>query len=339
MSSKQPTRCQIGALCRQEMGMGISSNGFLVVFAVVLVCLLSATAQAHPAWGIVVDHEGQVYFSDLKTVWKIDAQGKLSIFRAADDRHTHELNIDEAGNVYGVDNSYDSATQRFFTAIWKMTPGGSFSYLLAPTEFDQLPKGIGMWRDRDGNTYSIDENNQLKRETLLWKRSPDGQVTVLAGGSYGYADGKGSQAKFTNINSMAYGPDGSLYLTAGSNVCKVNMDGAVTTLARNIAQESKSDNQGAGTSLYGIVVDAQGNSFVADYGNQRIIKITLDRQLTTMVRSEESWFPTGVALKGNELYVLEGSHTPDYKPIGTRVRKLSPDGKIVVLAAVGDGAP
>ena len=89
---------------------------------------LANTAQAHPAWGIAVDRKGQVYFSDLKTIWKIDAQGRLSVFRAGKD-HTHELNIDEAGNLYGAENAYDPATQRFFSAIWKMTPAGGFSYL------------------------------------------------------------------------------------------------------------------------------------------------------------------------------------------------------------------
>jgi hypothetical protein len=35
---------------------------------------------SHPAWGIVVDRQKQIYFTDLETVYKIDSQGKLSIF-------------------------------------------------------------------------------------------------------------------------------------------------------------------------------------------------------------------------------------------------------------------
>lgn len=300
-----------------------------IILAIVSICvLLTAKAQAHPAWGIVVDYQGQVYFSDLKTIWKIDAQGKLSLFRVGDDRHTHELNIDEAGNVYGEDN---------FSVIWKMTPTGGFSYILAPT--DNPPKGISIWRDRAGNMYSVEQNNHLKRETLLLRRTPSGNVSVLAGSSYGHADGKGSQAKFSNIVGMAFGPDGSLYLTDSSSVRKVTMDGTVTTLARNIMVENASSNQKGGASpatLFGIAVDAQGNTFVADYGNRRILKIAPDGQLTTLIRVEESWFPTGVAVRGSELYTLEESHTPAYKPIGTRVRKLLPDGRVTVLATVGE---
>jgi hypothetical protein len=118
--------------------------------AFVAACVLpAAEALAHPAWGIAVDREGQVYFSDLKNVWKVDARGKLSVFRAGADTHTHELNVDEAGNVYGADNSYDPATKRFFSAVWKMTPAGNFTYLLAPT--DDPPEGTSIWRDREGN--------------------------------------------------------------------------------------------------------------------------------------------------------------------------------------------
>ncbi len=93
---------------------------------------------------------------------------------------------------------------------------------------------------------------------------------------------------------------------------------------------------GTGSSLFGIAVDAQGNVFVADWGNRRVLKITPDKQITTLIRSEESWFPTGVAVRGSDLYILEESHTPTFTPIGTRVRRLASDGKVSTLATVGE---
>lgn len=47
-----------------------------------IVFLTAGKAAAHPATGIVVDRKGQVYFSDLETVWRIDTLGKLSVFRS-----------------------------------------------------------------------------------------------------------------------------------------------------------------------------------------------------------------------------------------------------------------
>src|SRR5688572_26979531 len=116
--------------------------------------VLAAGAQAHPAWGIAVDRHGQVFFSDLKTVWKIDGQGKLSVFRpGTGDRHVHDLNVDDGGNVYGADNSYDPATKRFSSAIWKMTPSGEFSYILPTTENPSV--GTSIWKDRGGNMFHV----------------------------------------------------------------------------------------------------------------------------------------------------------------------------------------
>src|SRR2546423_12737965 len=50
----------------------------LVIISVIGTCLsLCATSSAHPASGIVLDHRGNVFFSDLETIWKIDTNGKL----------------------------------------------------------------------------------------------------------------------------------------------------------------------------------------------------------------------------------------------------------------------
>ena len=69
---------------------------------------------AHPAWGIVVDHQKQVFFSDLESVWKIDRQGKFSVFRQGESgRHVHDLSIDQADNIYGLDESYNPETKSF----------------------------------------------------------------------------------------------------------------------------------------------------------------------------------------------------------------------------------
>jgi sugar lactone lactonase YvrE len=303
----------------------------MTVITTLAVCIfLASAAQAHPAWGIVVDRQGQVYFSDLVTVWKIDAQGKLSVFRAGGDRHVHDLSIDEAGNLYGADNSYEPETKRFFSSIWKMTPAGGFSYLLAPT--DNPPEGTSIWRDRDGNMYHF--TNYPERELLVLKRTPNGNVTALVGS--GSAVRNYGQGVPYSAGGTAFGADGALYFTNGSNVSKLTPSGMLTPLARNLVLENASGNPAGGTPLFGIAVDAQENAFVADYGNRRVLKITPDGQMTTVIRAEESWFPTGVAVRGGELYMLEESHTPAYKPIGTRVRKLSPDGTVTVLATVGE---
>ncbi len=308
--------------------------------AIITVCVLLAdNVSAHPAWGIVVDRNNQIYFSDLETIWKIDAQGKLTMFRAGvSGRHIHELMIDENGNLYGADYSYVSEAQGYINAIWRMTPDRGFTYILAPT--NSLPKGMSIWRDRDGNMYSIEQNNHLKRETLLLRRTPSGNVSVLAGSSYGHADGKGSQAKFSSIVGMAFGPDGSLYLADSSSVRKVTMDGTVTTLAGDLDVKSPNRNPVEGMiawgSLMGLAINARDDAYVADYRNRRVLKITSGGAISTVAQAEQSWTPTGVAVAGNgDLYILEFGFSPPSTNT-PRVRKLSSDGRITVLATVGE---
>lgn len=53
----------------------------LILLAVMgQVALFSYTGFAHPGSGIVVDAQGQVFFQDsaARTIWKIDAQGKVT---------------------------------------------------------------------------------------------------------------------------------------------------------------------------------------------------------------------------------------------------------------------
>lgn len=311
----------------------------LAAFA--LVCALTAgAAHAHPSAGIVVDREGRVYFSDLVTVWRLDAQGKLSAFRAGKDLHTHELFVDEAGNVYGTDNIYDPATERHNVAVWMKSPAGEFKYLFAPTE--NPPRGVGIVRDRAGNTFAWERNDfHRKQGTWLVRRSPDGTVTRLAGSNYGHADGRGEKASFGITNFTTLGPDGSLYVTDESYVRRVSPDGTVTTLAADIKNDraDKPEEKGKSAYLSGISVDPRGFVYVADFGSGRVIRIAPDRKTETVFRSERPWTPNGVAWGNGALYVMEYSATTDRGPFHTRVRRLAPDGSSTVLATVKDGAP
>jgi DNA-binding beta-propeller fold protein YncE len=141
---------------------------------------------------------------------------------------------------------------------------------------------------------------------------------------------------------MAFGTDGRLYFIGNANLHKLTPDGNMSVVAHNLATAHPADNPNPasrGTGLFGIAVDAQDNVFVADYGNRRVLKITPDGRSTIAMRAEPPWAPTGVALKDGNLYTLEFGFTPPstYTP---RVRRLSLDGKIIVLALFGeDGKP
>ena len=314
-----------------------------IIFALVAGCLFSSSmAQAHPATGIVVDRRGNIYFSDLEAVWKLDANGKKTVFRAGlSGRHVHELSIDEDGNIYGGDVSYNPATKGWPSEIWKMTPDGKFTYLLEPTEHP--PRGMSIWRDRAGNMYFVDQNNHTKTQTLLLRRQPDGKVITVAGSAYGHKDGRGEAAHFGSIGGMAFGPDGSLYLTDSTSVRRVSMEGTVNTLAKDLNFRTRADRPtlfgGSSGILAGLAVDANGNVYVADAGNRRLLKITSGGIVEVVYRADPPFFPNGVfTTVAGDVYVLEFGLVLPSTSSGPRVRKLS-SGKNEILAAVGADAP
>lgn len=310
----------------------------LFILAIIVAELfLSSVVVAHPASGIVLDRAGNIYFSDLETIWKFDTSGKLSVFRAGvSGRHVHELAIDAQDNIYGADLSYES--EKFISDIWKMTPDGKFEYLLEPT--DHPPRALSIWRDHSGNNYWIDQNNHTKTQTLLLRRAPNGEVTTFAGSAYGHADGKGAAARFSSVGGVAFGPDGSFYLADGASVRKVTMDGTVITLASGLDARTKEDKPtlfgGSYGNLAGIAVDSAANAYVADAGNRRLFKINGEGKVDVLLRTDPPYFPNGVvAGPGGDIYVLEVGFTLPGSWSGPRVRKLSADGKSTILATVG----
>ena len=312
----------------------------LTVVAAAIVLFLVPAITAHPATGIVVDRQGQVFFSDLETIWKLSRDGKLSVFRAGvSGRHVHELAIDSEDNLFGADISYEPATKKWISDVWKMTPEGRLSYLFAPTT--DPPPGISIWRDQNGNMFSIDQNNHTKTQTLLLMRTADGKVTTFAGGAYGHADGKAAAARFSSVGGMAFGLDGNLYLTDGTSVRKVTMDGVVSTVATSLDFRTAEDRPtlfgGSYGILAGLTVDSPGNVYVADAGNRRLLRVANDGKVTVVYRADPPYFPNGVfATRTGDLYVIEVGFTVPSKWSGPRVRKLSIDGSNALVATVGE---
>lgn len=297
------------------------------------------TAKAHPATGIVVDRSGNIYFSDLETIWKFSTDGKLTVFISGlRGRHVHELAIDGEDNIYGADVSYNPTTKGWPSNVWKMSPAGKITYLLETTE--NPPRGISIWRDRDGNMYSVDQNNHTKTQTLLLKRTPAGVVTTFAGSAYGHVDGKGVMARFGSVGGIAFGPDGSIYLTDGAAIRKVAMDGEVTTIASGLDFRDRKDQPrflaGLSGSLTGLSVASDGTIYATDSANRRLLKVSPDGKFAVILRTEPPYFPNGVAAVGNDVYVLEVGFTLPNISSGPRVRKISPDGRQTILTTVGE---
>ena len=275
--------------------------------------LLPMSAVAHPGSGIVVDRRGQVYFLDTGAgLWKIDTRGALTNISA---HRFHWMTIDSNNRFHNVrlPSSPD----------WEIARAGDDSGLFLASDF---PIAMG----RDGNLYypSLEPGSGLQ----IMRLTPSGQTSVLA--TLPAGTGKGP---LRHINGLAAGPDGSLYYTENNAIGLISRQGQVSVVVADITLARCASIPGNEPPLLrGLAVNARGTISVAAAGCGSVLKITPDRQVTTLVQLQSPWSPTAVALLDSHVYVLEYLHTAseDRRAWLPRVRKISPDGKSAIIATV-----
>lgn len=115
--------------------------------------------------------------------------------------------------------------------------------------------------------------------------APDGSLRVVAGGTNGYRDGRSTEAQFRRPLDVAFAPDGACYVadTGNDRIRRIAPDGTVTTAAGSIYDYGDGFSVGARFRRPGALdVDAEGNCFVADTGNNAIRWIAPDGAVTTL---------------------------------------------------------
>jgi sugar lactone lactonase YvrE len=184
--------------------------------------------------------------------------------------------VDASGMIYVA----DAGNHR----IRMITPAGVVSTLAgsgtpgstnATGTAAQFNFPVAVSLDGSGNVYVADSNNHLIRMI-----TPAGVVTTLAGTRQGYTDpGPTSTAQFNGPNGVAFDAvSGNVYVSDPGNqlIREITPDGFVLNLAGNrIAGLSNGrGDQAEFRNPGGLVVDASGNVYVADAGNQQIRVIT-----------------------------------------------------------------
>jgi sugar lactone lactonase YvrE len=212
--------------------------------------------------------------------------------------------------------------------------------------FAQLSMTDGVAVDASGNVYISDQfNNRIR------KINSSGIITTIAGtGTYGYS-GDGAAATLATIASpldLEVDASGNIYFCDYNNsrIRKISNTGIITTIAGTGVPGFSGDGGlavNANLNLpEGIALDAIGNIYIADRGNNRIRKINTSGIITTIAGTGVSGFSgDGGAATSSQI-----NYAVDVEVDGTgniyicdagnnRIRKINTSNIITTFAGTG----
>src|ERR1041385_7083438 len=270
-----------------------TSSHMKILFWALLFSALIESALAHPGIGIVMDSKGNVYYTDLKQVWKISPDGSKTIVVSG--VHTHELCIDSSDNLYGEHLWYEGdATKKWGYRVWRLTRDGTLSDVIhARQGFREDYGDFSFVRDHQGNMYWADRGDT----TIIRKRLPGGTITAIA------------REKFKDVRWMTATPTGIVYLIDLYDLVRINPDGVVKTIASDLADWSINRLTGPDkNAIMGLWTDPHGNVYVATLPNRAVKRVSPDGHVEVVERSPMLWMPTGGFIAPNgDMWLLEYS--------------------------------
>ena len=184
---------------------------------------------------IAVDPNDNIFAADKTRIFKISKDGSTAIVFAGslvaknlDGIGTGAafsgiigLAFDKTGQLYVSTNDKNNGS-----SVRKITPQG------VTTTVYTVPYASDFTRlvvDSKGNIFVASS------EPLIYKITPAGELSVFAGGTEGFADGKGSAARFHNPQGIAIDGADNLYIADSDNhrIRMISPSGKVITIAGN----------------------------------------------------------------------------------------------------------
>jgi hypothetical protein len=261
----------------------------LLLFLIGLAIASPASLKGHPGVGIVENSKGEIFFTDLKQVWKITTSGELKLAVAA--VHTHELFLDTDDNLFGEHLWYNGEAKNTWSHyVWKLSANGSLTKVIPDKE--GFLENYSFVRDHHGRMYWADRSSECQKVARL---NSDKTITRL-----------GDQC-FHNIRKVQALPDGTVFLVDFQDLKKIDPRGNVQTMATQIADKSWTspsvDNLNA---VMGIWSDKHNNIYTAISSAGVVKRFGLDGREETVFQSSLPWAPSGGLVDSQgRLWILE----------------------------------
>jgi sugar lactone lactonase YvrE len=237
-------------------------------------------------YSIIADNSGNLFDVESSFIRKVASASSL-IFAGNDTSFYRDgigvnaefntlgnITIDPQGDLFVPD--YDTSNKFH---LRKITPAGLVSTLVLQDNTgysaDGLPNYFYLYSiacDHNGNLYVTANGN-----SMIKKVDAQGNVTVFAGSTVGFTNGKGATALFSTILGMTCDASGNLWVADGDNhaIREVTPDGTVSTIVgTGIPGYADGDSTKAQFRFpYGITIDPNGVVYVMDTGNNRVRKL------------------------------------------------------------------
>ena len=261
------------------------------------------------------------------------------------------ITFDSAGNMYIADSSNSRVrkvdTNGIITTFAGTGDFGDFGDTNVATKA-AMNRPYGLAIDKAGNMYIADAYNDAIR-----KVAASGSImSTFAGTMQGFGgDGGGATGALLDTpTALVLDAAGNLYIadTGNNRIRKVGTDGNINTFAGTGNANSNGDGGPATSAALndpeGLAIDRAGNIYVADTASHRVRKITPDGTITTVAGNGSGgfqgdgglatqaslYYPKGLAVDNSSgnLYIADW--------LNSRIRVVTPDGKIYTVAGNGE---
>jgi len=344
----------------------------------------ATTIRLNGPTGLAVDSSGDIFIAeggigtgsglavgDYK-IWKINGVGIVSTAAgngiesysgdggaatAAQMNTPSNMVLDSVGNLYVA----DSANNR----VRRISPGGvivtvagngvaGYSGDGGPAASAMLNSPEGLAADADGNVYIADTKNNRIRKLL-----PGGTIIGIAGNGNAAFFGDGGPANSASIHApeaLYSAGGGHIYIadTGNQRIRELLPDGTITTVAGNGVQGVAGDGGPAASAQLnqpaGVTLDAAGNIYIADEGNNRVRLVSTNGTISTFAGAAtfalgdggpatgaQLSAPASVALDAaGNVYIADSGHNRIRVVSGGTINTLAGTG---VCCYEGDGGP
>lgn len=257
----------------------------------IICCLLCYLVQgsllAHPGIGLVYDGDRTIYYTDLNHVWQLDTEsGESRIY--VENVHTHELALDEEGNLYGEHYWYEGSKEQFWNYIWVKHTDGTFVKVRDNKKGENTD--FSFVRDANFQGYSLRANNG-QFELIITDSTSQKVWHILDLNRPGWA-------YVAQNKSFLFSDYPKLYRVDPERITVLATDLSSSRFPYSLQDKTHH--------IYGIWEDAKGTPHVALYGGRQVLRLNSTGTWERALRTGILWSPVnGVFDKYDNLWLME----------------------------------